>query len=449
MNRAFFAFLAFLSLVSASLPSRSAAGAPIGPIGEVRNRCLDWYPPTDPQKLVNRFAEKPVRSPLRSRYRDLNGTCLHWVEGGDPQAERAILLIHGYPEFWYGWHKLIDPLVQAGYFVIMPDVRGVNESGRPRGVSHYLQDVYARDMATLVASLGRPRVDVIAYDTGGMTGWYLAASYPDLVRKLMVANFPHPEIYRRNLILSSRRERGHRHFARSFFVYGQAYQPDLAASFFLQKGIFSPFRLSHPFASDRDVLVERLDFEMRTGPETGVLDRRSILPAEVELYADVLLKGPSRNENSVRDWFRMFEGWAAPGQVLDTDEDRNKLFVCATIQRESTMGMWRDRLSARALAGFARGWPKGYCRDIPDGVRHDGFRLPRIGVPVRMFWGERDGYLDTELSTRVEDYLPLLASPEPFRILRYSSLSHWSPEQGAAELLRQSLSFFAQEGGAQ
>ena len=75
-------------------------------------------------------------SGLREGYAEIGDVRLHYVEAGDGPL---IVLLHGFPEFWYGWRLQIEPLAAAGFRVVAPDMRGYNLSstaGRRRGLRH-------------------------------------------------------------------------------------------------------------------------------------------------------------------------------------------------------------------------------------------------------------------------------------------------------------------------
>src|SRR5215813_2006850 len=84
---------------------------------------------------------------LREGYADVGGVKLHYVEAGDGPL---IVLLHGFPEFWYGWRLQIAPLVAAGFRVVAPDTRGNNLSSKPDGVGAYSADKLAKDIYGLI-----------------------------------------------------------------------------------------------------------------------------------------------------------------------------------------------------------------------------------------------------------------------------------------------------------
>ena len=86
-----------------------------------------------------------------------NGIRLHVVQAGPPDGPPVILL-HGFPEFWYGWHKQIPALTAAGYRVWAPDQRGYNLSDKPKKVNAYALDELAADVAGLIDATGHDKV---------------------------------------------------------------------------------------------------------------------------------------------------------------------------------------------------------------------------------------------------------------------------------------------------
>ncbi len=128
-----------------------------------------------------------------------SGVRLHAVAVGPPDGEPVVLL-HGFPEFWYGWRKQIGPLAAAGFRVIALDQRGYNASDKPPRVSDYAIDRPAADVAAVLDVLGIRRAAVVGHDWGGGVGWWLALSRPDRVSRLAVLNCPHPEAMVRTLL---------------------------------------------------------------------------------------------------------------------------------------------------------------------------------------------------------------------------------------------------------
>jgi pimeloyl-ACP methyl ester carboxylesterase len=126
----------------------------------------------------------------------VNGIRLHYVKAG---AGPLVVLLHGFPEFWYSWRHQISPLAEAGYRVVAPDLRGYNLSDKPPGVSAYRVSALLGDILGLIQEFGEERATVAGHDWGGVLAWFLAMHYPRAVDKLIVLNAPHPAAYRREL----------------------------------------------------------------------------------------------------------------------------------------------------------------------------------------------------------------------------------------------------------
>lgn len=127
-----------------------------------------------------------------------NGVELHAAEAG-PEDGPLVLLLHGFPEFWYGWRKQIGPLAGAGYRVLAPDLRGYNLSQKPRVLDAYRLDVLAADVVGLMDALDRPAAALVGHDWGGIIAWVTAVLHPHRVEKLAALNAPYPPVSVRTL----------------------------------------------------------------------------------------------------------------------------------------------------------------------------------------------------------------------------------------------------------
>lgn len=142
-----------------------------------------------------------VGVPLRSRSVDGAGVRLHVVEAG-PADGPLVVLLHGFPEFWYGWRRQIAPLARAGWRVWAPDQRGYNLSAAPPDVAAYDVDRLTDDVLALLDAAGAERARVVGHDWGAIVGWWLAMRDAGRVERLAVLNVPHPLAYR-ELVLRS------------------------------------------------------------------------------------------------------------------------------------------------------------------------------------------------------------------------------------------------------
>jgi pimeloyl-ACP methyl ester carboxylesterase len=126
-------------------------------------------------------------------YREVNDVSLHVVAAGDPN-DPLVVFLHGFPEFWYQWHDYIEPFVEAGYRVVVPDQRGYNRSERPAGVRPYRLTELSGDIVDLIATEDRETAHVVGHDWGAFVGWDLALRHPEMVDRLGIINVPHPEV---------------------------------------------------------------------------------------------------------------------------------------------------------------------------------------------------------------------------------------------------------------
>src|SRR6187551_1547295 len=105
------------------------------------------------------FASEHPGLELRERFLDLPQVQLHVVEAG-PADGKPVLLLHGFPEFWWGWRQQIPALAAAGRRVVVPDLRGYNLSGMPKGIRAYGLDRLSDDLRGLLDDLGSQPHDV-------------------------------------------------------------------------------------------------------------------------------------------------------------------------------------------------------------------------------------------------------------------------------------------------
>ena len=130
---------------------------------------------------------------MNEAYAELSEVRLHYVEEGEGPL---VVLLHGFPEAWFGWRFQIPALAQAGFRVVAPDLRGFNLSSKPNGVSAYELQHVAFDIKELIESLGERAARVAGHDWGGATAWELAMRHPEVVDRLAILNSPHPLRFR-------------------------------------------------------------------------------------------------------------------------------------------------------------------------------------------------------------------------------------------------------------
>ena len=126
---------------------------------------------------------------LAHRYADLGDVRLHYIEAGEGPL---VLLLHGFPQFWYEWRHQIPALVEAGFRVVAPDMRGYNLSDKPPGVQAYRVELLARDVERLILACGERTAVVVGHDWGAVAAWIAAMRHPGRVERLAILNVPHP-----------------------------------------------------------------------------------------------------------------------------------------------------------------------------------------------------------------------------------------------------------------
>lgn len=134
---------------------------------------------------------------LSHRFLEANGVRLHYVEAG---TGPLVVLLHGFPEFWYCFRRQIPALVAAGFRVLAPDLRGYNLSSKPPSTSDYGMRLLVEDVAALIAAAGERSASVIGHDWGGGIAWAFAMQHSAMVERLVILNCPHPERFARGLL---------------------------------------------------------------------------------------------------------------------------------------------------------------------------------------------------------------------------------------------------------
>jgi len=133
-------------------------------------------------------------SAISHDYAEVEGARIHYVEAGEGPL---VLLVHGFPEYWYSWRHQILPLADAGFRVVAPDMRGTNLSSGPSEVEAYREEVLGRDLAQLIEALGAKSASVAGHDWGGWAGYWAAMHHSARIDRLAVLNVPHPVVFAR------------------------------------------------------------------------------------------------------------------------------------------------------------------------------------------------------------------------------------------------------------
>ncbi len=109
-----------------------------------------------------------------------------------------MLLLHGFPEFWYSWRHQIRAFA-SDYKVVALDLRGYNESDKPLGRDAYRLSTLVEDIKGVIGGLGYAHCILVGHDWGGAIAWAFADAHPALVRGLITLNMPHPAKFSQGL----------------------------------------------------------------------------------------------------------------------------------------------------------------------------------------------------------------------------------------------------------
>lgn len=132
---------------------------------------------------------------MQHKYIHTNGIRLHYVTQGEGPL---MLMLHGFPEFWYSWRKQISEFA-SNYKVVAIDLRGYNDSDKPTQQSAYVMAELIQDVKGVIQGLGYDRCILIGHDWGGAIAWNFAYAYPTLLDRLIVLNLPHPARFAQGL----------------------------------------------------------------------------------------------------------------------------------------------------------------------------------------------------------------------------------------------------------
>ncbi len=195
------------------------------------------------------------------------GVRLHFVTLGEGPL---VVLLHGFPEFWYAWRRQIAALAAAGYRVVAPDQRGYNLSDKPKEVAAYGVKRLVADVAALIEACGAKTAFVVGHDWGAGVAWSFAMSRPEMVERLVVLNGPHPERLRKELVRSPIQ------LIRSWymFFFQLPALPEAVARLDEFAFLLKPLREepTNPAAFSRDDLARYVEAFSKPGAVTAMID---------------------------------------------------------------------------------------------------------------------------------------------------------------------------------
>lgn len=276
----------------------------------------------------------------------LDEATLHVAVAG-PEDGEPVVLLHGFPEFWWGWRRQIPGLVAAGYRVVAPDQRGYGLSDKPRGAAAYGVRRLAADVAALIDATCGGRAHLVGHDWGGVVAWAVGALYPERLTSLSVLDAP-------SLSVTGAYARRHPSQALKSAYVG-FFQVPVLPELVLSAGGYRALRRalvgsSRPGTFDRADLAIYADAWAQPGAPTAMLNwYRGLTRAPAELRG---LRVPVRTQVlwGARD--RFLEVGLARESVALCDHGRLEIFDDAThwIHLEEA-----ERVTRRLVAFFEAG----------------------------------------------------------------------------------------------
>lgn len=246
----------------------------------------------------------------------VNGIDLHYVEAG---TGPLVLMLHGFPEFWYSWRNQIPALSAAGYRAVAVDMRGYNLSDKPRGLDHCRLSVLMDDVTQTIEALGQTAATLVAHDWGGMEAWAVAMHRPRYVSSLIAMNAPHPHAY--SVLVKSPAQ-----VLRSWYM--AFFQIPKLSEKLMELGDFSIFERT-----------------LRNEP----LNRDAFTPDDLAKYKEVLRQPGAMT--AAMSYYR----------ALAQDIESRRLMFSDTVVDVPAMLIWgdRDRYLKQDLADMSRAWAPG------------------------------------------------------------------------------------------
>src|ERR1041385_6994902 len=189
-----------------------------------------------------------IEDRVKHGYADSGGVKIHYASVG---SGPLIVMIHGFPDFWYTWRRQMEALADS-YQCVAIDQRGYNLSDKAKGVDNYRLPLLVGDVVAVIKALGKDKAIIVGHDWGGMVAWTFAMTNPQMTDKLIILNLPHPRGFIRELAHNPNQQKNSQ-YARNF------QQPDAASKLSAEQ---LAFWVKDPAAKAKYVeAFKRSDFE--------------------------------------------------------------------------------------------------------------------------------------------------------------------------------------------
>lgn len=163
--------------------------------------------------FASAMAADDIESRVEHGYADSGGVKIHYAALGD-KKNPLIVMIHGFPDFWYTWRDQMAAL-SKDYYCVAIDQRGYNLSDKPKGVENYDMRLLVGDVIAVIKHHGREKAIIVGHDWGGAVSWSLAMAAPQFVDKLIICNLPHLRGLNRELANNPEQQKNSQ-YARNF-----------------------------------------------------------------------------------------------------------------------------------------------------------------------------------------------------------------------------------------
>ncbi len=167
--------------------------------------------PEDPPGAASPDAAADLFDRVDHHYAKNGDVKLHYVSIG---SGPVVILLHGFPDFWYTWRHQMDALA-ADHRVVAMDLRGYNKSDKPKGVEQYDMKLLIADVEAVLVHAGAERATIVGHDWGGAIAWGFAMARPKRTERLIILNLPHPRGLLRELATNPQQQKNSA-YAREF-----------------------------------------------------------------------------------------------------------------------------------------------------------------------------------------------------------------------------------------
>lgn len=230
---------------------------------------------------------------------DCDGIELHYVSAGPSAPGRTLVFLHGFPEYWGSWRRLMQALGD-GYRVIAPDLPGYNESAKPQTLEQYAVPALIKTLSTFIRQVSPDLpVTLIAHDWGGAIAWPLAAFHGDLLERLVILNAAHPCTFTREMI-DNPHQRDSSRYIHDLIAPDAAEKLALRDFAYLRQLLFEG--LADPKWLDEDARAGYLQAWRRPGALQAMLNYYRAMPqlAPAEEGTSGGANGPVRDRSQMR-----------------------------------------------------------------------------------------------------------------------------------------------------